>query len=55
MANDAAAREQELNARLRELLGEERSTALTGLLREPRDSPGGTLTRRQSAPWPASP
>jgi DNA-binding MarR family transcriptional regulator len=36
MARDAAAREQELNARLRELLGEERSAALTGLLRESR-------------------
>ena len=36
MAQDAAARERELNARLGELLGEERSSALTGLLRESR-------------------
>jgi DNA-binding MarR family transcriptional regulator len=36
MAQDAAAREQELNARLRELLGEERSSALTDLLRQSR-------------------
>jgi DNA-binding MarR family transcriptional regulator len=36
MAQDAAAREHELNTRLRELLGEERSTALTELLRESR-------------------
>jgi DNA-binding MarR family transcriptional regulator len=36
MAREAAARERELNARLGELLGEERSSALTGLLRESR-------------------
>jgi DNA-binding MarR family transcriptional regulator len=34
MAEDAAAREQEVNARLRELLGAERAGALTELLRE---------------------
>jgi DNA-binding MarR family transcriptional regulator len=34
MAQVAVAREQELTARLRELLGEERSTALTQLLTE---------------------
>jgi DNA-binding MarR family transcriptional regulator len=36
VAQDAVAREQELAARLRELLGEERSSALTELLRESR-------------------
>jgi DNA-binding MarR family transcriptional regulator len=36
MAEIAAAREREINARVRELLGEERSTALTELLRESR-------------------
>jgi DNA-binding MarR family transcriptional regulator len=36
MAQVAAAREQELSARLRELLGEERSRALTELLHESR-------------------
>jgi DNA-binding MarR family transcriptional regulator len=36
MAQVAVAREQELTARLRELLGEERSRALTELLRESR-------------------
>jgi DNA-binding MarR family transcriptional regulator len=36
MAGDAAAREQEVNARLRELLGEDRAAALTELLRESR-------------------
>jgi len=36
MAQVAVTHEQELNARLRELLGEERSTALTELLRESR-------------------
>jgi DNA-binding MarR family transcriptional regulator len=36
MADDAAAREQEVNARLRELLGEDRAAALTELLRESR-------------------
>jgi DNA-binding MarR family transcriptional regulator len=36
MAQGAVAREQELNAQLRELLGEERSAALTELLRESR-------------------
>jgi hypothetical protein len=34
MAEDAAGREQEVNARLRELLGAERAGALTELLRE---------------------
>lgn len=36
MAEDAAAREQEVNARLRELLGAERAEALAELLRESR-------------------
>jgi DNA-binding MarR family transcriptional regulator len=36
MAQVAVTHKQELNARLRELLGEERSTALTELLRESR-------------------
>ena len=36
VAQDAVAREQELNARLRDLLGEERSAALTEVLRESR-------------------
>jgi hypothetical protein len=35
----AVAREQELTARLRELLGEERSTALTELLSQSREIP----------------
>lgn len=36
LAEDAIAREQTITARLRELLGEERATALTDLLRESR-------------------
>jgi DNA-binding MarR family transcriptional regulator len=36
MARDAVAREQEVSARLRELLGDDRAAALTELLRESR-------------------
>jgi DNA-binding MarR family transcriptional regulator len=36
MARDALAREQEVSARLRELLGDDRAAALTELLRESR-------------------